>query len=115
MLDAPTDSAAAPATAEAAAKKHSGQPVTDARRIDARALIRAYVLENFLFSDDPSDIADDTSFLARGIIDSMGALELALFIEQRFGFTVHEAEMLPENLDSVDNLVAFVTRRQQAQ
>lgn len=77
-----------------------------------RQIIRSYILENFLFSDDQSAISDDASFLRLGIIDSVGALEIALFLEQHFGFAVHEDEMLPDNLDSIDNLVAFVASRQ---
>lgn len=78
-----------------------------------RPAIRRYILENFLFSDEPEELPDAASFLGMGIIDSVGALELALFLEQQFGFHVPEADMLPENLDSVDLLVAYVERRQQ--
>lgn len=80
--------------------------------LDTRQVIRRYILENFLFSDDQSALADDASFLQLGIIDSMGALEVAMFLEQRFGFAVRENEMLPENLDSVNNLVRFIETRQ---
>lgn len=81
--------------------------------IDPRPLIRQYILQNFLFTDDPATLADDDSFLQLGIIDSVGALEIALFLEQTFGFAVKEDEMLPENLDSVDQLTAFVENRRQ--
>jgi acyl carrier protein len=81
------------------------------RAANTRQKVRGFILENFLFSDDQSAIADDASLLQLGIIDSMGALELALFIEQQFGFTVMEEEMLPENLDSVNNMVAFVENK----
>ncbi len=80
--------------------------------MDTRQVIRSYILENFLFSDDPTGIDDDASLLELGIIDSVGALEIALFLEQSFGFTVAGEEMLPENLDSVNNLMAFVKRKQ---
>jgi acyl carrier protein len=79
--------------------------------MDARQVIRNYILENFLFTDDQSAIEDDTSFLERGIIDSVGALEIALFLEQSFGFVVPGNEMLPENLNSVNSLVRFVERK----
>jgi acyl carrier protein len=81
--------------------------------MESRQLIRNYILENFLFTDDPSAIADDVSFLEQGIIDSVGALEIALFIEANFGFAVGDEEMLPKNLDSINNLVAFVDRKGQ--
>lgn len=77
-----------------------------------RYAIRRYLLENFLFSEDPSAIADDDSLLKLGIIDSVGALEIALFLEENFGIVVAPVEMLPQNLDSVDNLVAFVASKQ---
>ena len=73
--------------------------------------IRSYIFENFLFVEDQAAIGDDASLLELGIIDSVGALEIAMFIEQRFGFAVKDEEMLPENLDSINNLVAFVERK----
>jgi len=74
--------------------------------------IRRYILENFLFTDDEAALQDSDSFLAGGIIDSTGVLEIMLFIEETFGIQVNDDEILPENLDSVDNLVAFVQRKQ---
>ncbi len=55
---------------------------------------------------------EEKSLLEAGIIDSTGVLEIILFIEETFGFKVKDEEMLPENLDSIDNLVAFVQRKQ---
>lgn len=79
--------------------------------MNPRQIIRNYILENFLFVDDQSAIADDDSFLEKGIIDSVGALEITVFLEQCFGIAVKEEEMLPNNLDSVNNLVAFIERK----
>ena len=80
--------------------------------MDIREKIRYYILQNFLFTDDESALTDGDSFLAGGIIDSTGVLEIIYFIEETFGMCVNEEEMLPENLDSVNNLVAFVSRKQ---
>ena len=74
--------------------------------------IRRYVLENFLFTDDDSALQDGDSFLAGGIIDSTGVLEIMLFIEETYDIKVEDDEMLPENLDSIDNLVVFIQRKQ---
>ena len=54
------------------------------------------------------------SFLEKGILDSTGILEVIYFIEEEFGMSVDDEEMIPENLDSVDNIVAFIGRKQQA-
>ena len=74
--------------------------------------LRTYILQNFLFTDDDSVLEDSDSFLERGIIDSTGILELISFLHDELGVHVEDEEMVPENLDSVDNLAAFVSRKQ---
>ncbi len=56
-------------------------------------------------------MSDDDSLLEKGIIDSTGVLELVGFIEENFHVAVKDDELLPENLDSVERLIAFVTRK----
>lgn len=51
---------------------------------------------------------DRTSFLDTGIIDSTGVLELVSFLEEQFDITVEDSELVPENLDSIDNLVRYL-------
>ena len=76
--------------------------------------IREYILENYLFTDEQSALESGDSFLEKGILDSTGILEVIYFIEEEFGMSVDDEEMIPENLDSVDNIVAFIGRKQQA-
>ncbi len=75
--------------------------------------IRDYILENFLFTKDAAALNTDESFLAKGIIDSTGMLEVIYFLEDKFGIRIEDAEMIPENLDSVRNIVRFVERKTQ--
>ncbi len=70
--------------------------------------IKTYILENFLFSDNGYQLADDASFLEEGIVDSTGVLELVMFVEETFGVTVEDAEIVPENFDSVGQLAAYI-------
>ncbi|MGZ5030900.1 MAG: acyl carrier protein [Methylobacter sp.] len=77
-----------------------------------KKIIHQYILENFLFTEDESALQHSDSFLDTGIIDSTGVLEIILFIEETFGIKVNDDEMLPSNLDSVDNLTEFVQRKQ---
>lgn len=76
--------------------------------------VRNYILENLLFSSNPADLSSGESLLDRGVIDSTGVLEIVLFLETTFGVKVKDSEMLPENFDSVDNIVRFVGRLQAA-
>lgn len=73
--------------------------------------VRTYILQNFLFTDDQSSLNSADSLLGKGIIDSTGALELVAFLEENFGIKVADNEMVPENLDSVNNVVAFVAKK----
>ena len=77
-----------------------------------REAIRRYILENYLFTDDASALADDASFLESGIIDSTGMMEVIFFLEENFSIRVEDEEMIPENLDSVNNLLRYIERKQ---
>jgi acyl carrier protein len=76
--------------------------------------LRKYILETYLFTTDDGALANDDSFLDKGIIDSTGILELVMYLEEEFGLAVADEELLPENLDSINNLVTFVERKQAA-
>jgi acyl carrier protein len=75
--------------------------------------IRDFIVGNFLFGQEGHGFTDDQSFLESGIIDSTGLLELVSFLEQRYGISVADNELLPENLDSLRNLSRFVTRKRE--
>lgn len=78
--------------------------------MDNAEKIKEFVVNNFLFGDR-SRLHNDTSFLESGIIDSTGILEVITFLEASFGIRVNDDELLPENLDSVDNIVRFLGRK----
>lgn len=77
---------------------------------DIKKIIRAFIVENFLFGDDEG-FKDASSFMDEGIIDSTGILELIDFIEENCDISVEDEEMIPENLDSLNNVVAYVERK----
>ena len=73
--------------------------------------VRNFITENFLFGEEKK-VADTDSFLENGIIDSTGVLEVVSFVEDTFNIKVKDEEMIPENLDSISNLVNFIKRKQ---
>ena len=75
------------------------------------SIVRAFIREAFLFGQDDEALTEAASFLGVGIIDSTGILELVTFIEETYAIQVADDEMLPENLDSLDNVSAFVLRK----
>jgi len=78
--------------------------------MDHYKVIKNFIVENFLFGDDVQ-LDNDTSFLDAGIIDSTGVLELIGFIEETFGISVDDEEIIPEHLDSLQNITAFLNKK----
>ena len=77
---------------------------------DTKNKIRRFVIDNFLFGKEDS-LQDTTSFLDEGIIDSTGILELVDFLEQEFNIAIEDEELMPENLDTINNVDNFIARK----
>ena len=76
--------------------------------MEIKETIKGFIVSDFLKGSELTTLVDDASFLEEGIIDSVGVLELVAFLEKTFNFGVEDEEIVPDNLDSVDKLVAFV-------
>ena len=72
--------------------------------------IRQFISEKFLFGDD-TKLAVDDSLLEAGIVDSTGILELINHIEEKYGIKVSDDELVPENLDTITSIAAFLDRK----
>jgi len=79
---------------------------------DVRGRVVAFMIDNYLFGDDSGMPGDDESLMETGVIDSTGILELVDFLEGDIGIKVSDDETVPANLDSVNNIVAFVATKQ---
>lgn len=73
--------------------------------------IRAFIVENFLLGKD-SGFDNGESLLESGVIDSTGIMHVVAFLEERFGITVEDEDMIADNLESVNRIAAFVERKQ---
>lgn len=78
---------------------------------EVQAKVRTYIAENILFSKNGYPYPDEASFLENGIIDSMNVLELVVFVEDHFGITVDDQDVVPENFDSVARLSSYVAHK----
>ena len=58
--------------------------------MNEKDIVRNYILENYLFTDDQSELENDVSLLERGVIDSTGIMELVFFLEEQFGVKVDD-------------------------
>jgi acyl carrier protein len=81
--------------------------------MDVKSTIRQFVTENF-YLPDPAALDDDASLIDMGVVDSTGVLEVISFLEATFELTVKEDETVPENLDSIARITAYVERKRLA-
>lgn len=74
--------------------------------------VREFIEDNFLFRGDSDSLTRDESLLEAGLIDSTGVLELVAFIETEFAIPVADVDIVPENLDSIATIAAYVSGKQ---
>jgi acyl carrier protein len=79
--------------------------------MDIKGKVRQYISENILMTAAAADLTDDASLLQRSVLDSTGVLELVTFLEDTFNIKVADEEMLPDNLDSLNKIAAYVQRK----
>jgi acyl carrier protein len=70
-----------------------------------------FITTNFLFDESSNVLGEADSLLETGVIDSTGVLELVAFIEETYGIKIDDEEIVPENLDSIENITLFVTQK----
>ena len=80
--------------------------------LDIADIVCAYLVDSFLLGQ--GTIAPNASLLESGVVDSTGIVELATFLEVRFGIEVDDDDMTTANLDSVARIAAFVARKRAA-
>lgn len=73
--------------------------------------VSAFLIDNFRFGDTSVAIVPDESLIEAGVIDSTGVLELVAFLEERFGLDVEDADIVPDNLDSLAAIARYVERK----
>jgi acyl carrier protein len=78
---------------------------------ELKTALKGFIVSNFLFGQDSLKFDDADSFLEKGIIDSTGILELISYLEETYTISVEDDELIPENLDSVNAVDAFVRRK----
>ena len=73
-----------------------------------KEVITNFIKENFIMGRSEVNLTPDQSLLESGIIDSTGVLELVMFIEEKYSITIEDEELVPENLDGINNIVNFL-------
>lgn len=77
---------------------------------ELKSQITDFIVDNYMFGEK-GDLRENTSLLAEGIIDSQGVLELVFFLESNMSIKIHDDELIPDNLDSINRIAAFVEKK----
>jgi acyl carrier protein len=72
--------------------------------------IREFLVKDLLYDRGLDSISPDESLLDAGYLDSIGILRIVSFCEERFGVTIPDSEVLPENLGTVRSIARMVER-----
>jgi acyl carrier protein len=72
--------------------------------------VRRFITVDYLLGYD-GNLSDGASFLEEGILDSTGVLQLIAFLEQTYGIRVENEEVIPDNLDSIEKVAAYLKRK----
>jgi acyl carrier protein len=78
--------------------------------MQVRDRVRQFIKDTFLVDE----VGDDDSFLANGIIDSLGVMQLVTFVESEYGVRVADTDLIPDNFDSIARVAAYVERLRRA-
>ena len=76
------------------------------------AVINDYISRELVQDASLLPLANAASLLEAGVLDSLGLLRLVLFVRERFGVTVDDVDLVPENFDSVDAICAYLRSRE---
>lgn len=76
--------------------------------MDRKAAIRKYLETLLARKRDTEPFADDTSLLLSGRLQSVDAVALAVFLEEKFGVDFADMGFDQEKLDTVNAISSFV-------
>lgn len=80
---------------------------------DVKGIVRKFLVDDLAIAQ-VATLADGDSLLATDVLDSTAVMELATFLQVRFEIEIRDEDLVPENLDSIDALAAFVGRKRAA-
>ena len=80
-------------------------------QVDIRSDIREFIVDNFLFREDRESVSDSESLLENGLMDSTSVLELVAFLKNNMGIEIQDAEIVPENFDSIENISHYASAK----
>jgi acyl carrier protein len=73
--------------------------------------IENFIINDIMLDDISTKLDPNDSLISSGVLDSLALLRLIAFIEEQFSVTVEDSEVIPENLETINDIVAFVEQK----
>lgn len=70
--------------------------------------IERYIIQNLIFGDENTKLDPEISLLETGVIDSVAVMEIVLYVEECFGLSVEDNEIIPDNFGSISKLATYI-------
>lgn len=81
-----------------------------------RQMLLDWLDDNYHFGEAANLIkSDDQSWLKGGVLDSLGFVQLVLYLENTFKLKINRKELSPKNFDSMGKILAYMTTHPQYQ
>lgn len=81
--------------------------------MDVETAVKEFIQKEFLAKRDAKEVSENDSLLDSGLIDSTGIFEIVGFLETRFEIEVADEDIIPENFETMKDIVGFINARQQ--
>jgi acyl carrier protein len=82
---------------------------------ELKEIIRQFILSSYLPGEAAENLRDDTPLLTSGILDSLAAVGLVTFLEQRCGVDLDVYDTSVESFDRIEDIVRCIERKQKEQ
>lgn len=87
-----------------------GGHITGGSEIEIKVVLKKLILS--ITTDHKGSIEDDELLIESGIIDSLAVLKLVSAIEERFRIEVLDEELIPENFQTVNDIIKLIESKQ---
>ncbi len=83
--------------------------------MDTNTTIKEFIEKSFLYKKDKKNVSSDEPLLDSGLIDSTAIFELVGFVERQFNIEVTDEDIVPENFETINQIVQFVDGKRKTQ
>ncbi len=75
------------------------------------AILRDFVLTELHWDEGRGVLTPDYPLIENHVVDSMGLLMLVSFVEERFGISLADEELVPEHFGTINSIARLVEKK----